>query len=386
MGEMGQHAVYIAGSALPQGLYLGRNSRVVARELTVGSEAFIGDDVSLVGDRIVLGEGARVASGCDIRAAEVEIGARSEIGTRCSVLAAERFQVGRASRISADCRILCRSFVAGEFLYLAEHCSVGWGGTKESTAMVTLGQRVALGPHNILNANCEIELEDQVGSGSFVTFWTHGYHFGHSILDGFMPAFQKIVVRRNVWLGYHVTVLPGVEIGQNTIVAACSVVAKTMPADKLVGGVPAKVLREVSSQPLQADAAAALVRALLAQWRDSLAWKGAQVPRVFADGFSVQLTDDQGLEYYVFLPHGAVATAEDQERTVWITVDDRADLRCSLAAQETLFECRSGQLTGKPTALSEDLRDFLRRHTLPCGTDNVFSSIEPPSFARLRSL
>lgn len=387
---MNQHVVYTADSVLPDGLRMGRNSRIVAKTLIVGADVVIADDVTLAGDRIALGDGVRIAAQGDIRSSLIEIGARSEIGARCRVLSADHFRVGTASRISADCHLLCRSFLAGDFLYLADHCSVGWGGTKESTARVRLGDRVALGPHNVLNANCEIELEDQVGTGSFVTFWTHGYHFGHSILDGYTPAFQKIKVHGNVWLGYHVTVLPGVEIGQNSIVAACSVVARTMPADKLIGGTPAKVLRDLNAEPLPAEAADRVLRDLLLEWRDALGWKGVEVSSALADEFIAQQGGAQP-ETYVFMPTEgsplpSAPAAAGCDRTIWISVADRPDLRASLRPEDTLFECRSGRLSGRSTPLSEDLRDFLRRHTLPCGTETVFSSIEPPLFQRLREL
>lgn len=55
----------------------------------------------------------------------------------------------------------------------------------------------------------------------------------------------KIHLKKNVWLGTGVTVLPGVTIGENTIVGAGSVVTKDLPANVIAAGNPAKVVRHL---------------------------------------------------------------------------------------------------------------------------------------------
>ncbi len=57
---------------------------------------------------------------------------------------------------------------------------------------------------------------------------------------------RGIVIRRGAYLGANVTVLPGVEIGENAMVAAGSVVTKDVPPRTLVAGVPARVVRDLA--------------------------------------------------------------------------------------------------------------------------------------------
>ncbi len=59
------------------------------------------------------------------------------------------------------------------------------------------------------------------------------------------PESQAIILGRNVWLGARVIVLPGVTIGADSVVAAGSVVTKDVPPRTLVGGVPARIIREL---------------------------------------------------------------------------------------------------------------------------------------------
>ena len=56
---------------------------------------------------------------------------------------------------------------------------------------------------------------------------------------------SPVVIRKNAWIGANATILPGVTVGENAIVAAGAVVSKDMPANTIVGGVPAKIIRHI---------------------------------------------------------------------------------------------------------------------------------------------
>ena len=58
-------------------------------------------------------------------------------------------------------------------------------------------------------------------------------------------ASKAIRIGRNVWIGAAATILPGVTVGDNAIVAAGSVVSHDVPPNTIVAGVPAKVIREI---------------------------------------------------------------------------------------------------------------------------------------------
>lgn len=57
---------------------------------------------------------------------------------------------------------------------------------------------------------------------------------------------RPVKIGKNVWVGAHATILPGVTVGDNAVIAAGAVVTKDVPAFAVVGGVPAKIIKNIS--------------------------------------------------------------------------------------------------------------------------------------------
>jgi acetyltransferase-like isoleucine patch superfamily enzyme len=55
----------------------------------------------------------------------------------------------------------------------------------------------------------------------------------------------KVIIGKNVWVGNNVTILKNSEIGDNSIVATGAVVTGKFPANVIIGGIPAKIIKEV---------------------------------------------------------------------------------------------------------------------------------------------
>lgn len=90
-----------------------------------------------------------------------------------------------------------------------------------------------------------IEIGNNVKITSNVNFITHdgGVHvIRNKYLEHDADLFRKIKVGNNVFIGYNVLILPGVTIGDNTILGAGSVVTKDVRSDAVYAGVPAKFI------------------------------------------------------------------------------------------------------------------------------------------------
>lgn len=111
------------------------------------------------------------------------------------------------------------------------------------------GKNITIGKDVFINSGCRFQ--DQggitVGDGALI-----GHNAVLATLNhGFAPDDRKslypapIVIGKNVWLGANVTVLQGVTIGDNAIIAAGAVVTKDVPANMVAGGVPAVLLKPI---------------------------------------------------------------------------------------------------------------------------------------------
>ena len=70
----------------------------------------------------------------------------------------------------------------------------------------------------------------------------------HDMYDRYVITCKPVHIKRNVWIGVNVTVLPGVTIGENAVVGAGAVVTKDVPDNAVVVGNPARVIRYLDAE------------------------------------------------------------------------------------------------------------------------------------------
>jgi acetyltransferase-like isoleucine patch superfamily enzyme len=111
------------------------------------------------------------------------------------------------------------------------------------------GKHIKLGKNVFINHACSfldlggITIKDDVLIGPRVNLTTENHPVDPSKrkhLD-----LKSILIKRNAWVGAGATILPGVIIGENSIVAAGAVVTKDVPDNCIVGGIPAKIIKVI---------------------------------------------------------------------------------------------------------------------------------------------
>lgn len=113
------------------------------------------------------------------------------------------------------------------------------------------GKNITLGREVFINACCHFQdhggvtIGDRCQIGHNVVFATLNHGLAPEDRQTTYPA--PIVLGRNVWVGSNATILSGVTIGDNAVVAAGAVVTKDVPADTIVGGVPARPIRRIDA-------------------------------------------------------------------------------------------------------------------------------------------
>ena len=111
------------------------------------------------------------------------------------------------------------------------------------------GRNITLGKNVFLNTGCTfqdlggITIGDGSQIGQNVVLCTLNHGLAPEKRNVIYPS--PVAIGANVWIGANATVLPGVTVGDNAIIAAGAVVTKAVPANTVVGGVPAKFIKSV---------------------------------------------------------------------------------------------------------------------------------------------
>ena len=163
----------------------------------------------------------------------IRFGRWCAIGPYCELdgYASEGVRLGPASRLGSHCVLTVTSHVS----------RMGRG--------FTLGARSGLDDYCHIGASGGVAIGEDVIAGPFVSFHSQEHVFGDpaSLIRDQGVTEDGIRVGNGCWIGARVTILDGTDIGENCVVAAGAVVKGTFPANSLIGGIPARVIRDIGT-------------------------------------------------------------------------------------------------------------------------------------------
>ncbi len=129
---------------------------------------------------------------------------------------------------------------------------VGENFSIEQPFMCDYGYNIEIGEnffsnHNLIILDCaKVSIGDNVFIAPNCGFYTAGHPLDYKIRNEGLEFAKPIKIGNNVWIGGNVVVLPGVTIGDNSVIGAGSVVNKDIPANVVATGNPCRVLREIN--------------------------------------------------------------------------------------------------------------------------------------------
>ena len=112
-----------------------------------------------------------------------------------------------------------------------------WNWMVQHRKNLKLGKNTDIGAFTYINARYGVEIQDEVQIGS------HCSLYSVSTIDG---KHGKITLKRNARIGSHSVIMPGVTIGENSILGAFSFVNKDIPDNVTAAGVPAKIMKRTA--------------------------------------------------------------------------------------------------------------------------------------------
>jgi len=114
---------------------------------------------------------------------------------------------------------------------------------------INYGKHTKIGKNVFINFDCTfldlggITIEDNVLIAPKVNLLSEGHPLAPENRQSLVPG--PIHIKKNAWIGANATILPGVTIGENAVVAAGAVVSKDVPDNTVVGGIPAKIIKGI---------------------------------------------------------------------------------------------------------------------------------------------
>lgn len=114
---------------------------------------------------------------------------------------------------------------------------------------INYGKHTKIGNNVFINFDCVfldlggITIEDNVLIAPKVSLLTEGHPIEPENRHALIP--KPIHIKKNAWIGAGATILQGVTIGENAVVASGAVVSKDVPDNTIVGGIPAKIIKTI---------------------------------------------------------------------------------------------------------------------------------------------
>lgn len=110
---------------------------------------------------------------------------------------------------------------------------------------VIIGDHTRIGLHNTIIGPVTIGSHVNLAQGITVTALNHNFEDSDKRIDEQGVSTTPVIIEDDIWIGANAVILPGVTIGNHSVVAAGAVVTKNVPPHSLVAGVPARIIKQI---------------------------------------------------------------------------------------------------------------------------------------------
>lgn len=173
------------------------------------------------------------------------------IGRRCKIRYKSRIQLGRTINIGDNVEI---NALSKEGIKIGNNVSILRNTIIECTGVIrNIGVGLEIGNNVGIAQNCFIQVRGKVIIGNDVIFGPGVSVFSenHNFSDPDKPIREQgetrigVTIEDGVWVGSGAKILDGVTVGHHSIIAAGSVVNKSIPPYSIAGGIPAKIIKSI---------------------------------------------------------------------------------------------------------------------------------------------
>lgn len=188
----------------------------------------IADGVNIGVDSVIIGNKIEIADGV-------------HIGTN-TYIEAPVVSIGPGSRIGNDCEIVGSLIQIGPMNTISNRVNVDISGGRHTDSNLITGRGCLIATEAYINICREVILGENVALSPRSMIYTHSYW--QSVLDGYPSTFGPVQFEDDTWLGSVAQVMPNVVVGKGSIIMSNSLASTSVKPDLLVGGVPAKIVKD----------------------------------------------------------------------------------------------------------------------------------------------
>lgn len=214
-----------------------------------------------------------------------------------------------------------RRVIIGHEAWIDDSASIGGGSCNDPASVLEVGDFLHMGRFSHLNQGRGLKIGHEFGCGMNTKVFTHGAY--QSAWDGFPVQWGGVHIGNRVWLP-NAWVNPNVKIGNDVVVAALSLVNKNLPDGCLAGGIPCRVIRE-NIYPGILD----------------IEEKTRLFERIFSEAVAIELEDSH----------------KSSDKCAFSVINEDV-----YSVGNTVFDIAKRKIEGEATALTETLKNQLRRY------------------------
>lgn len=133
-----------------------------------------------------------------------------------------------------------RKFSLGNYSVVESFCCIN-----NAVGDVIIGNHTRVGIHNTIIGPVKIGNHVNLAQGITVTALNHNFSDPNKRIDEQGISTTPVTIGDDIWIGANAVILPGVTIGNHSVIAAGAVVTKDVPPHSLAAGVPAKIIKTI---------------------------------------------------------------------------------------------------------------------------------------------
>ena len=133
-----------------------------------------------------------------------------------------------------------RKFSLGDYSVVESFCCIN-----NAVGDVVIGNHTRVGLHNTIIGPVIIGDNVNLAQGITVTALNHNFSDKEKRIDEQGVSTNPVKIGDDIWIGANAVILPGVNIGNHSVIAAGAIVTKDVPPHSLVAGVPAKIIKQI---------------------------------------------------------------------------------------------------------------------------------------------